>query len=169
MLCGPNVACLQFALYTKQFSWELSLCSIFQIFLGSVFHFALFSMDIHWRFFPLSSSADTLLFIHVFSLFCSLFSCPVWSGMVSLSHQGLNLEASKVSSHQASPGNALGASDLQEVQSLKCSFSSLGLKGNSGWRRVSCPGLNSTAEGTAMESAEIRPHSWGGCVRGRHS
>lgn len=101
-----------------------SLCSIFQIFFGSVFHFALFSMSIDWRFFRLSSSADILLFICVSPLLCSLFSCPVWSGMVSLNHQGLNFEASKVSSHGARSGNALGASNSREVQSFKCSFSS---------------------------------------------
>lgn len=73
MLCGPNVACLQFALYTKAFSWELSLCSIFQIFFGSAFHFALFSMYIHWRFFPFSSSGDILLFICIFPCFAPSF------------------------------------------------------------------------------------------------
>lgn len=89
--------------------------------------------------------------------------------MVSLSHQGLNLEALKVSSQRVSPGNTVGASESQQVQSLKCSFNSLGLKGNSGWQRVSCPGLNSTAEGRATEGAKIWPHSCGGCIRVRHS
>lgn len=92
MLYGPNVASLEFALYTKQISWELSL--IFDIFCGSIFHSALFSMNIHWFFFGLTSS-DILLFSCCFLLFCSLFSC--------LSHQGLYLMSLKVNLWQVSP------------------------------------------------------------------
>lgn len=136
-----------------------SLCSIFSYFLWICFSlcpvFHIYSLE---RFFLLSS-ANILLNICVFPLFYSVFSCPVWSVMVSLSHQGLNFEASKVLSRGVSLGDALGASNSREVQSLKCSFDSPGLKDNSGWQRVSRSGLNSTAEGRAMENAEIRPHS----------